>query len=157
MTQEFLLQNSWLIALALGSGLMLVFPVFSGGTARRATVAQTTLLMNQKKAVLIDIREDELAEKMGYLGGAKRVLLGDLEAKVPAMVKSKDTPIVVACQVGQRSSGAAKALQKLGYTEVYSMDGGANAWMDAGMPIKKSLEPAKGPKAKKAKTQEVSQ
>lgn len=157
MTQEFLLQNSWLIALALGSGLMLVIPAFSGGTAKRATVAQTTLLMNQKKAVLIDIRDDELAQKMGYLGGAKRVLAAELESKVPSLVKSKDTPIVVACQVGQRSSGAAKTLQKLGYTEVYSMDGGANAWMDAGMPIKKTLEPAKASKTKKAKAQGANQ
>lgn len=156
MTQEFLLQNSWLIALALGSGLMLVIPAFSGGTARRATVAQTTLLMNQKKAVLIDIRDEELAQKMGYMGGAKRLLVSDFESKMSSLVKSKDTPIIVACQVGQRSSGAAKALQKLGYTEVYSMDGGANAWMDAGMPIKKAIESAKSSKGKKAKSQESS-
>ncbi|MDX1668403.1 MAG: rhodanese-like domain-containing protein [Limnobacter sp.] len=151
MTQEFLLENSWLIALALGSGLMLIIPALNGGGVKRATVAQTTLLMNQKKAVLLDVRDEDLAQKMGFLGGAKRVPVSDLEAKVPSLVKSKETPIVVACQMGQTSKSAAKTLQKLGYTEVYSMDGGANAWMDAGMPIKKQTPADSTSKSKKSK------
>ena len=151
MTQEFLLENSWLIALALGSGLMLIIPALNGGGVKRATVAQTTLMMNQKKAVLLDVRDEDLAQKMGFIGGAKRVPASEIEAKVPTMVKSKETPIIVACQMGQISKGAAKTLQKLGYTEVYSMDGGANAWIDAGMPIKKQASTEQSPKSKKNK------
>lgn len=143
MTQEFLLQNSWLIALVVGSGMMLIFPAFTGGGIKRASVAQATLMMNQKKAVLIDIREEEMADKMGHLGGAKRLNAGDIESKLPGLVKNKDTPVIVACQVGQRSQGAAKKIQALGYTEVYSLDGGANAWVDAGMPVKKKAEATK--------------
>lgn len=151
MTQEFLLENSWLIALALGSGLMLIIPALNGGGVKRATVAQTTLLMNQKKAVLLDVRDDELAQKMGFIGGAKRLPASDVESKIASTVKSKETPIVVACQIGQTSKGVAKTLQKLGYTDVYSLDGGANAWMDAGMPIKKQAANEQPSKSKKNK------
>ncbi|WP_370263773.1 rhodanese-like domain-containing protein [Limnobacter sp.] len=142
MTQEFLLQNSWLIALALGSGLMLIWPLLTKGGGKRITVPQATLLINQQKAVLVDIRDDELVRGAGAIPHAKRVAIKELKDKADTLSKSKDTPLIVVCQVGSRSGAAATILKGAGYTQVYTLEGGVNAWKEAGMPTKK-LEEAK--------------
>lgn len=138
MTQEFLLHNSWLIVLAVGSGMMLFWPMLNRGGGNRISVAQATLLINQKKAVLLDVREPDVAEKMGRVVNAKAIEIKELKDKAPSLVKNKAHPIVVLCQTGQRSGAAAAVLKATGYTEVYVLDGGINAWAEAGMPIKKS-------------------
>lgn len=138
MTQEFLLQNSWLIALAVGSGAMLVLPYFLKRGGKECTVAEATAMLNHRKAVLIDIRDDETVRTHGTVTLAKRVLLSDVEAKVPTLVKNKEIPVVVMCNMGQKSQSAAAKLRGLGYTDVFSLQGGFTAWQAAGMPIKKT-------------------
>ncbi|HEX4878704.1 MAG TPA: rhodanese-like domain-containing protein [Limnobacter sp.] len=142
MTQEFLLQNSWLIALALGSGLMLVWPILTKGGGKRITVAQATLLMNQQKAVLVDIREDDMVRSAGAIPHAKRIAINALKDKADTISKSKETPVIVVCQVGSRSGAAATILKGAGYSQVFTLEGGVVAWKEAGMPTKK-LEEAK--------------
>lgn len=137
MTQEFLIQNSWLIALAVSSGFMLALPAFRKG-GPEVTVAQATQLLNQKKAVLIDIRADDMVQKNGVVSMAKRVATADLEAKIASLAKNKDLPVVVMCNSGQKSVPAAATLRKLGYTQAFSLQGGFAAWQEAGMPVKKS-------------------
>jgi rhodanese-related sulfurtransferase len=61
----------------------------------------------------------------------KGVIERDIEAKVP----DTSTPLVLYCGGGFRSALAADALQKMGYTNVISMDGGWRAWMQAGLPV----------------------
>ncbi|HTH48640.1 MAG TPA: rhodanese-like domain-containing protein [Candidatus Limnocylindria bacterium] len=85
------------------------------------------------KFVLVDVREDgEYAA--GHLPGAvhigKGVIERDIEAKVPDLA----TPLVLYCGGGFRSALAADALQKMGYTNVISMDGGWSGWVKAGLP-----------------------
>ena len=60
-----------------------------------------------------------------------------LERDVEALIPDKDTPVVLYCGGGFRSALAADNLQKLGYTNVISMDGGMRAWREAGYPIEK--------------------
>lgn len=137
MSQEFLIENSWLIALAFGSGLMLIWPVLTKGGGTRLTVPQATLLINQKKAVLVDIREDDFVNNAGMVPNAKRVAIKELKDKANTLAKTKDTPLIVLCQTGARSGAAATVLKAAGYTEVFVLDGGLNAWKEAGMPVKK--------------------
>lgn len=138
MTQEFLLQNSWLIALALVSGVMLFWPTLTGGGGVRVTVAQATRLINQKKAILLDIRDDKTVAEHGALISAKRLDLSELEAKAASIAKNKDTPIVVVCQQGVRAGAAAKKLKAAGYSDVCVLEGGVQAWKEAGMPIRRN-------------------
>jgi rhodanese-related sulfurtransferase len=60
-----------------------------------------------------------------------------LERDIEALVPRKDAPIVLYCGGGFRSALAAESLQKMGYTQVVSMDGGMRAWREAGYPIEK--------------------
>jgi len=161
MSQEFLIQNSWLIALAVGSGAMLLWPILTKGGGTRVTVPQATLMINQRKAVLVDIRDDEFVSSTGVVPNAKRVSIKELKDKAGTLAKTKEIPLIVLCQTGARSGAAATVLKAAGYTDVFVLDGGLNAWKEAGMPVKKIQQAAndapakvKPPKATKAAAKE---
>ena len=143
MTQEFLVHNSWLIALAVGSGLMLVWPSVMKGGARRVTPQQATLLLNQKKAVVVDIRDEDAFNTVGAIAQSKRIPIDQIKAKAASVAKNKDTPVIVVCQKGMRAVPAAKILQGEGYTDVQVLDGGIAAWSEAGLPLKKNSAKSK--------------
>ena len=82
----------------------------------------------------IDVREDgEFA--VDRAGGAQHIGRGVLERDVETLIADHDAPIVLYCGGGFRSALAADNLQKMGYTNVISMDGGMRAWREAGYPV----------------------
>lgn len=84
-------------------------------------------------AVLIDVREDnEFAA--GHAAGAVHIGRGIIERDIVGKYPEKDTELVLYCGGGFRSALAADMLQKMGYTNVVSMDGGWKAWKDSGAP-----------------------
>ena len=145
MSQEFLIQNSWLIALAVGSGLMLIWPILTKGGGTRVTVPQATLMLNQRKAVMVDIRDDDFVNNSGMVPNAKRVAVKDLKDKANTLAKTKETPLIVLCQTGARAGAPATVLKAAGYTDVFVLDGGLNAWKEAGMPVKKVQQAGDAP------------
>ena len=85
---------------------------------------------------IVDVREDnEWAE--GHLPGAIHLSKGIIERDIENAVPGKATPMVLYCGGGYCSALAADNLQKMGYTSVYSMDGGWHGWTDAGFPTVK--------------------
>jgi rhodanese-related sulfurtransferase len=88
------------------------------------------------KFVLVDVREDREFEA-DHIAGAihlgKGIIERDVEAKYPAL----DTPLVLYCGGGFRSALAADNLQKMGYTNVISMDGGIRGWREKSYPLEK--------------------
>jgi rhodanese-related sulfurtransferase len=90
--------------------------------------------------VLIDTREDsEWAG--GHLPGAIHLCRGHLERDIEKTVPVKDASIVLYCGGGYRSALAAESLQKMGYTNVVSMDGGWHAWTESGYPVIRDQSP----------------
>jgi len=83
---------------------------------------------------LLDVREGDEWEQ-GHLKQAIFLPRGFLEVKADKELKNKSQPIVVYCAGGVRSALAAKTLQDLGYTDVYSMRGGFNEWKNNGLPF----------------------
>lgn len=84
-------------------------------------------------AVLIDVREDnEYAS--GHAAGAKHMGRGIIERDIVQTFPDKSTELVLYCGGGYRSALAADMLQKRGYINVWSMDGGWKAWKDSGAP-----------------------
>jgi rhodanese-related sulfurtransferase len=101
---KFLLDNWMLIAMALASGLALLFPTLNKGQG--LSPQDMVQLMNREKAIVIDVCEpDEFAR--GHVIGAKNLPLGQLEDKLAQLVKSKSAQVVMVCQVGARSARAA--------------------------------------------------
>ncbi len=86
--------------------------------------------------VLVDVRE-ESEYAAGHAAGAVHIGKGVIERDIEAKVPDPATPLVLYCGGGFRSALAADALQKIGYTNVVSMDGGWSAWVKAGMPTSK--------------------
>ena len=85
---------------------------------------------------LIDVREDGEWAK-GRLPGAIHICRGIIERDIENALPAKATPIVLYCGGGFRSALVADNLQKMGYTNVISMDGGWKGWNDAGFPTVK--------------------
>ena len=84
--------------------------------------------------VLVDVREEsEFAA--GHLPGAVHIGKGVIERDIEAKVPDPHTPLVLYCGGGFRSALAADALQKMGYTNVISMDGGWRDWTGKGYPV----------------------
>lgn len=85
---------------------------------------------------LIDVREESEWAK-GHLPGAIHMCKGIIERDIENAVPHKATSIVLYCGGGYRSALVADNLQKMGYTNVISMDGGWRGWTDAGFPTVK--------------------
>jgi rhodanese-related sulfurtransferase len=85
-------------------------------------------------AALIDVREDNEYES-GHAAGARHMGRGIIERDVVQTFPDKATEIVLYCGGGFRSALAADMLDKMGYTNVWSMDGGWKAWQDSGAPV----------------------
>lgn len=83
---------------------------------------------------LVDVREEsEFAA--GHIPGAVHLGKGVIERDVESRFADPDTPLVLYCGGGYRSALAADNLQRMGYTNVISMDGGFRGWREAGLPI----------------------
>src|SRR5450432_81752 len=86
--------------------------------------------------VLVDVREESEWAR-GHLPGAIHLGKGTIERDVEQRVPDAGTKLILYCGGGFRSALAADNLQKMGYTNVESMDGGWKAWVDAGNPTAK--------------------
>ncbi len=82
---------------------------------------------------LVDVREDNEWEK-GRIKGARHLGRGILERDIEKAIPDKDREIVLYCGGGFRSALSADNLQKMGYRNVASMDGGWRGWKERGGP-----------------------
>jgi rhodanese-related sulfurtransferase len=89
-----------------------------------------------EKLLLIDVREDnEWAS--GHLPGAVHMGKGIIERDIENRVPDTGAKLILYCGGGFRSALAGENLQKMGYTNVESMDGGWRGWVEAGLPTAK--------------------
>jgi len=86
-----------------------------------------------EKMLLVDVREDHEWAK-GHLPGAVHMGRGLIERDIEQKIPDTDTKLVLYCGGGYRSVLVADNLQKMGYTNVESMDGGWRGWTEAGLP-----------------------
>ena len=134
---KFLMDNWALILIALTSGGMLLWPLVRGGVGGGLTPANAVLLMNRSKAVMVDVCEAEEYAK-GHVTGSRHVPLGQLEQRLPEVVKNKALPVIFVCQSGARAGRAVGIAKKLGYEQAQAMAGGLAAWKEANLPLEKA-------------------
>jgi rhodanese-related sulfurtransferase len=84
--------------------------------------------------VLVDVREESEFTK-DHIPGALHMGKGTIERDIEQRVPDLDTPIVLYCGGGFRSALAADNLRKMGYRNVFSMDGGIRGWQKKGFPL----------------------
>ncbi len=85
-------------------------------------------------ATLVHVREDN-EWAAGHAKGAVHLGRGVIERDIVKEVPAKEEELILYCGGGFRSALSADNLQKMGYTNVYSIDGGWKAWKDAGGEI----------------------
>jgi molybdopterin/thiamine biosynthesis adenylyltransferase/rhodanese-related sulfurtransferase len=88
---------------------------------------------NDARVQLVDIRDhDEVGE--GCIAEAQHIPRSHFELEIESVIPQRDTPVILYCAGGIRSLFVAETLERLGYTNVYSMADGFNGWKTAGLP-----------------------
>jgi len=88
------------------------------------------------KFLLVDVREESEFAK-DHLPGALHLGKGVIERDIEARVPELNAEMILYCGGGFRSALAADNLQKMGYTNVISMDGGIREWREKSYPLEK--------------------
>jgi len=89
-----------------------------------------------EKFVLVDVREESEWAR-GHIAGAVYLGKGVIERDAEQRFPDPNTKLILYCGGGFRSALAAENLQKMGYKNVESMDGGWKGWVEAGLPVSK--------------------
>jgi rhodanese-related sulfurtransferase len=135
MFLEFMKQE-FLLFIALGIVAFMLLYSYIGDRFlgyQQLSPEEATRFYNQG-ALVIDVRSD--AEyKTGFIGEARHIPVGDLKAKLSSLASYKDKGVLVYCQSGARSAGAATTLVKEGFTQVANLRGGILSWKMAGLPV----------------------
>ncbi|MFA5913348.1 MAG: rhodanese-like domain-containing protein [Burkholderiales bacterium] len=134
---KFVMDNIFLVAVALVSGAMLVWPLLRRGAGGPSVnTLEATQLINRQDALLLDVREQAEFAQSRILN-ARGLPLSQLEARLGDIEKFKDKPVIVYCATGSRSATAAATLRKNGFSNVLNLSGGFVAWQQAGLPVQK--------------------
>lgn len=107
-----------------------------GRIAELAVADVNRMLAGGERFHLVDVREESEWAR-GHLPGAVHLCKGIIERDVEAAIPDHGARIVLYCGGGFRSALAADNLQKMGYTNVASMDGGWRGWTEAGYATEK--------------------
>jgi phage shock protein E len=91
----------------------------------------SAMIQSSPNLLVVDVRTpQEYAQ--GHLKGAINIPLSDLPLHIGGLDRNR--PILVYCRTGYRSAQASVILVKAGFTQVYNMEGGITAWINAGYP-----------------------
>jgi rhodanese-related sulfurtransferase len=134
---EFLQKNILLVAAAVGSGAMLLWPLVRGGMGGASvTTLQATQLMNRENALVLDVREPA-GYAAGHILGARNLPLAELDKRAGELEKYKSKTVIVSCDTGNVSARAVGLLKARGFTHVVSLAGGFRAWLQGGLPVER--------------------
>jgi rhodanese-related sulfurtransferase len=103
---------------------------------------QAVRLMNQG-ALVIDLRAKELYDA-GHIGDARHVPAAELASQADTLKKWRDKNVITYCDSGPSGAAGARTLTKLGFTKVFSLQGGLNAWLKDNLPLAKSVPAGRG-------------
>jgi molybdopterin/thiamine biosynthesis adenylyltransferase len=88
----------------------------------------------QNGAALLDVRE-RFEQATGMAAGALAVPLGDVAARIGALVADRSAEVLFICASGRRSTQAAELIADAGYAHVASVAGGTARWLAEGLPV----------------------
>lgn len=135
---QFVSNNILPISIAAISGIMLLWSLFGNRFrgVKEVDVAAALQLINHKNAAILDVREQSEYDA-GHVLNSKLIPLGKLKERMVEMEKFKDQPVLVVCRSGNRSGTACFLLGKQGFTQVYNLAGGVQAWQKNNLPLEK--------------------
>ena len=119
-----------IIALLSGQNVM-------GASIESVSPNEAATMQNERHAIIVDVRETD-EWNAGHIAGAIHIPLGDMKNRVAELEKYKDSPVITQCRSGVRSAKAAEILKNAGFSAVYNLDGGINAWQKAALDIQQN-------------------
>ena len=134
---KFVMDNIFLVAVAVVSGAMLVLPLLRRGAGGPSVnTLEATQLINRQDALVVDVREQaEFAAS--HILNSRGLPLSQLETRLGDIEKFKDKPVIVYCATDNRSGAAVATLKKRGFSNAVILSGGFAAWQQAGLPAQK--------------------
>ena len=121
--------------LAAASGALLLWPYVLKRTAGASLdTLGATRMINDTQALVLDVRAPGEFEA-GHLPNARNIPLAELDKRAGELPAGR--PVIVCCATGMTSAKAASSLRKAGRQDVFNLDGGLNAWRQAGLPVVK--------------------
>jgi rhodanese-related sulfurtransferase len=133
----FLIHNWMLVVIAIVSGGLLLWPGIAKGGRGGVSPDAAVQMINREKAVVVDVSEaEEFAA--GHVVGSRNVPLGQLQDRLPQVVKNKQVPLILVCATGARAQRALGTAKGLGYDKAVVLGGGLKAWKDANLPVEKA-------------------
>jgi rhodanese-related sulfurtransferase len=102
---------------------------------------QAVRLMNQG-ALVLDLRNKDSFDA-GHIGDARNVPAADLESQADSLKRWRDKNVITYDDSGSGGAGAARTLAKLGFTKVFNLHGGLNAWIKDNLPLTKTTSGGK--------------
>lgn len=133
------MENIGLVALFFASGVMLVLPELTrlaAGSSEIGTLEATRLMNQQGSTLVLDVGDDkEFAT--GHLPKARNIPVRELANRIGEIGKFKEKTVIVTSRNNMKSSAASRALKRAGFTAVYQLKGGNNAWQQASLPVEK--------------------
>ena len=105
---------------------------------------QAVRLMNQG-ALVLDLRSKESFEA-GHIADARNVPATELAGSAETLKKWRERTVITYCDSGVGGAAAARTLTKLGFTKVFNLDGGLNAWTKDNLPLAKGTTSKPGSK-----------
>ena len=97
----------------------------------------TILLINKNNAIVVDVRpSDEFNQ--GHIVNAKNIVASQIEeGHFGGLEDHKNTPIILVCDSGARTTGVGKKLAKAGFTQLHNLSTGMNGWVTQNLPTTK--------------------
>jgi rhodanese-related sulfurtransferase len=102
---------------------------------------QAVRLMNQG-ALILDLRNKDSFDA-GHIGDARNLPVAELESQAESLKRWRDKNVITYDDSGSGGAGAARTLTKLGFTKVFSLEGGLNAWVKDNLPLTKTASGGK--------------
>jgi rhodanese-related sulfurtransferase len=132
---DFLLQHLGLVVLVVASGIMLAWPEIQKLVGHQSSIStlEATQLINQKHAIIIDLRREK-DFVLGHLPNARHIPADELVPRFDEISRFKSRPAILV-STGQSGTKAIKALKEQGFTDVFVLQGGVSAWIEANLPI----------------------
>jgi len=135
---EFIGHHPYLVAAAvLAAVVVLVYELRARVQAFAALSAtQAVRLMNQG-ALVLDLRGKDSFDA-GHIVDARNVPAAELESQADSLKKWRDKNVITYCDSGANGASGARTLIKLGFTKVFNLQGGLNAWVKDNLPLAKT-------------------
>jgi rhodanese-related sulfurtransferase len=135
---EYTTNHPFLIAAAaILAVLAIVIEIRLRARGTHLIAANDAVLLANSGALMLDVRDSKDYEA-GHIIDSRHVPAAELAGRADSLKKFKEKPVVVYCDSGLASAGAAKALRAAGFNKVVTLRGGLQTWRQENLPLVKS-------------------